>query len=702
EQAIRQALSSFPDDGYLHALMAQCLDQQKRYDEALAEAGEAVHLDPDNPLAHYTLAWIHESCDDLEAAHTSIDEAIRIDPDDPDYYGLKSSLHARRQEWEACHDGAVTGLSLDPEHEVCNNFRAMALIKLDRGEQADAGLEAVLTHNPNSSYSHATTGWSRLEQGDHRQAMTHFKEALRLDPENEWARDGIVTALKSGNPLYRLMLKWGFWMMRFNEKTRMTILGFLIVVFFFGPALGNLFPVLKPVIGPLRAIYQIFALLTWFADPFFEMLLLLNRNGRLVLTASEKRASGCFALFLLLLIGGIVMDVITDYATASDVWFLGLAMMFCIVGVRGSPEPFRRRTFLVFSILIGLLGIANLGLSAAGSVYTFFVMSSLICMVVVYQLMAIFAPAHVAHHRIRNHVILLGSIFALAFIVFTIWCWNNNGPRRATPLRIAEDTTLYTQPLDLTGALDVAGALSHAEEREVPDEENAAVALAELLGPASWNYTNDFGVVDVWPGADPPPETRTVDSWNFMTNLSQDVDSAKADKQAGAALAGWLASNEGFLERLDDISRMETFAPTFQAFEPNDLEFTQTIYSLKHDLLREPVNLIRYKAKLFARQGVVDELTNEVARLHRLGQLFARSPARPHAYYSLQLGEQVQDVIRTGLTNNPPQEAVVHFFQTWLAEHPPPEFPLAGYILHQRFDVFQPFLHMYRPRQFPR
>ncbi|MDB5311521.1 MAG: tetratricopeptide repeat protein [Gemmataceae bacterium] len=46
-------------------------------------------------------------------------------------------------------------------------------------------------------------GWALLHARQPAEALTHFREALRLDPTNEWARDGLIEALKARYWVYR-------------------------------------------------------------------------------------------------------------------------------------------------------------------------------------------------------------------------------------------------------------------------------------------------------------------------------------------------------------------------------------------------------------------------------------------------------------------------------------------------------------------
>ncbi len=66
----------------------------------------------------------------------------------------------------------------------------MALVKLGRKAEAGADDRAALLRDPENALTHANQGWALLEQGDHGKALEHFREALRIDPEIEWARAG--------------------------------------------------------------------------------------------------------------------------------------------------------------------------------------------------------------------------------------------------------------------------------------------------------------------------------------------------------------------------------------------------------------------------------------------------------------------------------------------------------------------------------
>ena len=79
----------------------------------------------------------------------------------------------------------------------------------------------VGARDPDDAFSHANQGWTLLEQGNRKKAMEHFRESLRLDPTNGWAQAGLVEAIKAGNPVYAVMLKYFLWIQFFliNQKS---------------------------------------------------------------------------------------------------------------------------------------------------------------------------------------------------------------------------------------------------------------------------------------------------------------------------------------------------------------------------------------------------------------------------------------------------------------------------------------------------
>src|SRR5512133_875707 len=307
EAELRQGLAADPQDASAHALLGMCLAKREELKQASEEAQQAIHLAPDAPFAHYASASIYQDRHRNVEALAAIQEALRLDPTEPDFLALLASIHAGEKRWAEALAAAEQGVRLDSEHVGCANLRAFTLVKLGRKTEAGQTIESALARNPQDALTHANQGWALLEQNQPQKALEHFRESLRLDPENEWARQGIVEALKARYFIYALMLRYFLWMSRLSSGAQWGI----ILGGYFGyrlsRALSSSYPNIAPLLLPVQIAYLGFVLLTWTADPVFNLLLRLNRFGRLALSREQIVASnwigGCLLVAVLALLG---------------------------------------------------------------------------------------------------------------------------------------------------------------------------------------------------------------------------------------------------------------------------------------------------------------------------------------------------------------------------------------------------------------
>ena len=369
EEEFRQVLATNPDDATTHAMLGMCLGRRRQWKEATREAEHAVHLAPDLPYAHYALASILHDRNRLPQALAAITEAIRLDPEDADYHAQKSSLHLDRREWPEALTAAEEGLTLDAEHVGCANLRAIALVKLGRRAEAGATIDATLAKNPEQGLTHANQGWTLLEQRQPVKAMEHFREALRLEPDNEWARHGIVESLKARYFIYAWMLRYFLWMSKLSTGAQW---GVILGVYFGNRMLGTVAsknPDLAPWLLPLRILLIAAFLLTWTADPLFNLLLRFNRFGRLALSQAQKTASSWFGLCVLLTL--ISLGLCFWFGWSSIFLLAAMVFGFLMVPVAGSFKAqigWPRTTLISATIFLALLGVGALWLLMLGNI----------------------------------------------------------------------------------------------------------------------------------------------------------------------------------------------------------------------------------------------------------------------------------------------------------------------------------------------
>lgn len=371
ETELRQALASDPDNSYSHALLAICLCELEKFTEATSEVQQAIVLEPDSGFAHYVHARVLRERRHYPEALAAIQEAIRLDSFDADYFAELAVVEMEEKHWNEALEAAERGLQLDAEHISCTNLRAIALVKLGRRSEAGATIDAALARNPANSITHANQGWTYLEKGEHDKALEHFRESLRLDPENEWARRGIIEALKARHFIYAIMLRYFLWVSRLSSRAQWGIIigGYIGNNILAGLSRSN--PALAPWLLPLRLLYIAFAVLTWLADPVFNLLLRLNKFGRMALTPEQTVASnwvgGCLLLAISSLLACFYFGFESIFLIAALVFGL-ISLPMAIVFKCASGWP--RKVMAGYTLVIAIIGLASLGLFLAAGYTT--------------------------------------------------------------------------------------------------------------------------------------------------------------------------------------------------------------------------------------------------------------------------------------------------------------------------------------------
>jgi tetratricopeptide (TPR) repeat protein len=359
EQEVRRDLEAEPDNATAHALLGLCLAERGEHRQAMWTAQEAVTREPDLPFAHYALASILQDRERLDEASAVIEEAIRLDPKNTNFLAQLASVRFDQGRWQDALEISEQGLRIDPEHVACINFRAMALNKLGRASEARAAIESALARDPLNAVTHANQGWACLQRGDVTHALEHFREALRLDAEFAMARHGIVECLKTRYMIYRLLLRFMLWMAGLSKRAQWSLIlggaiGYLGLLF-----VQDRWPDLAPIIWPVLIVYLLFGVLTWIADPLFNLLLRLDPSGRLALTPAQLAASTWVGICLL----GAILAGFVGLILFSEGILLGAAVCACLVipvtGIFNCPTGWPRRFCIVYTLILAMLGAAS-------------------------------------------------------------------------------------------------------------------------------------------------------------------------------------------------------------------------------------------------------------------------------------------------------------------------------------------------------
>jgi tetratricopeptide (TPR) repeat protein len=361
ETELRAALAQEPTVPYLHSLLALAIVFQwkkHRYPEALAEARQGIAGAPDDADAHDAAGRVLEEMEDYAGAEAAAREAIRLVPDGVRHRALLASVLLMQKRWREALTAAEEGLTLNSEDVTCANVRATALVKL--GQRAEAGntLESALRVNPDNAHTHANMGWVLIEKSQYEKALEHFGESLRLDPTSEWARQGVVEALKARHVVYAVMLRFFLWMGRLSNRMQWMVIIGAYVAYRIVVGIAKASPAAAPFLWPLVILYIVFVYLTWTASPLFNLLLRLNRYGRLALSEEQVRASNWVGAFMLMAVIAIPIGILTWPGLTLFVGVWALIMVIPIAGTFGAAAGKHRAILGIYTALLGAMGLA--------------------------------------------------------------------------------------------------------------------------------------------------------------------------------------------------------------------------------------------------------------------------------------------------------------------------------------------------------
>jgi tetratricopeptide (TPR) repeat protein len=366
---LRRLLADDPENVYAHALLSLALSGDDRIGDlarspehreqlmtATRHAELAIAADPNDAIGFYALATSRLRRGDHSAAIEAGQSAIALDPYDADYHCVVAAALLRSRKFADALAMSESGLQVDPEHGGCTNLRSLSLERLGRGGDAIDIARAQLSRDPDDSTAHAAVGFAHLNRGEYKQAQQAFREALRLDPMDEFARSGMVEAINSGNFFYRTLHRYFVWIGRLDNRMAVgVIIGlYLLVNGLNQVAVRN--PAIEPFVQPLLMLYLVFAISTWIASPLMNTLLRLHPFGRHLLNGNERWTSNFIAVLLVLaMITFAALFSLIGFAAGmiGAVYWLALAVL--VVATMRMPTGQTKVLVGVASVVVALL-----------------------------------------------------------------------------------------------------------------------------------------------------------------------------------------------------------------------------------------------------------------------------------------------------------------------------------------------------------
>lgn len=360
ESFLKDALAEDPNDIHVIYLLCESFIQQEKKNEADALLNTGLFIDPSNAVFFYQKSRVCVLRHNYDDAERHLSSAVKFSPDNADFLAFWGFIKIIRKDYEKALAYSDKALELDAENIMALNTRSTALIKLDRKAESFQTIEGALREDPNNSYTHSNYGWGLLEKGDHKKSLEHFSEALRSDPSNDHAKSGMIEALKARYFVYRLFLKYSFWIgnMRSNYQWGF-IIGFYILYRAL-IAIAKTTPSIQPYLTPIIVIMALAAFSTWVIEPVGNLFLRFNKYGVHLLSDRQRMSSSFVGVSFLVFVSGIVLYLIKQNEAFLGLAYFGFVMMVPL-GSMFSPS----RSKLILPIyaaamcFVGLVGVVT-------------------------------------------------------------------------------------------------------------------------------------------------------------------------------------------------------------------------------------------------------------------------------------------------------------------------------------------------------
>jgi tetratricopeptide (TPR) repeat protein len=367
EAVITEALVREPDSASLQVLLSRAFLAQQRFRDARAQAQMALALGPENFEGLSCLAAALSGQHDYEAALEAVRRARSIEPMNPAIHVQAARIYLAADKPVYARSAARHARELAPESADAAVALAQALYQCDEFTEAADMAATALRLGPESPGAHAIAGLVSLRAGltgrrgsAGKESIQRYREALRLNPTDDHAKQDLAIALKARNPVYRMFLGLEIWLSGLPPGRQWAVrLSPLVIARLTAPFRDQVWS--KTVL----VVAVVFVAASWGTDPISNLLLMTSRPDRGLLPPAAVRSARAFLAFALAAAACFVTEWITGTRMLIPLGF-GLALWSFAAGSMHTIAPRRRKLagrVLLASAICAMAGAITVALN---------------------------------------------------------------------------------------------------------------------------------------------------------------------------------------------------------------------------------------------------------------------------------------------------------------------------------------------------
>jgi hypothetical protein len=256
--------------------------------------------------------------------------ARALDPHDADIHALLAETYLQMRKKAECEAAFTEALRLKPKNGIALGVKSdFEAIYYDVAK-ADQTAKIRLSKSPESTSAHLQSGRVCLAKGDVPQAYWHFREALRLSPNSEEARDALVMALVQRFPLYNWLHRIRLRLRRYRLLGSFGTYYVLFRLVAWASSDPNLPPGVRATAVGLAIAAGVAVAVVVLPMPFVSFALRFHPVGRYALTRLDKVESAFAALVVVTTVIAGLVGAASRSPLAMGLFAIGAIVLFML------------------------------------------------------------------------------------------------------------------------------------------------------------------------------------------------------------------------------------------------------------------------------------------------------------------------------------------------------------------------------------
>lgn len=161
--------------------------RDKDIDHSLDIAREIQKEQPESHEAHYLEALIMQELNQLDRSLESISKAMGLDDNNAAYHNLRGNLYMQQEKLDQAEEDFDRAIEIS-QLPAAHRNKVMLMLMTDRGQEAIPYLIDRIKKDPQDPENWILMGDMIKRGGQEDKARTYYEQALKIDPDNEYAQ----------------------------------------------------------------------------------------------------------------------------------------------------------------------------------------------------------------------------------------------------------------------------------------------------------------------------------------------------------------------------------------------------------------------------------------------------------------------------------------------------------------------------------